>query len=206
MPAHYARAAFRATDNSSGTLYVNVFHFEIDTLSDPPNWSSVATDIGTRFATLWRAILYAGTTCQDVTVTAETYPGSDLGQGVYNVNGAGTRTIADSGLSTALCAVTTWKSATTKRYARGRTFWPPAMATNQATSGGTWNAAQSMMTAIDAFATSYLATWTVGSTTYSPIVFSRSRVLKSESPFIFAITGKSQGLRQHFLRSRLTAP
>src|SRR5215472_9317763 len=57
MPAYNARVAFNAHNSSSGALITNVVHVEVDTLSSPPNWGSIAGDINTWLGTQWRNIL-----------------------------------------------------------------------------------------------------------------------------------------------------
>lgn len=204
MPAYNARCVYRSTLGAGGVLIVNTFHLEVDTLSSPPNWTSVATDVDTWLTTLYRAMCGTNMTIQDLTVTDETYPGSTLGQGLHNIALAGTRTVADSDLGFGLCQVVSLKSAVTKRYARGRMFLPPAQASATAAGSGLWATGNAYWTAATAFFNALLAGHTAGSTTYSPIIFSKSQLNKSLTPYTFTVTAYTQNPHQLYLRSRET--
>lgn len=206
MPAHYARAAFRSTSSSDGRLIVNVLHVEVDTLSDPVNWGTAAGDVSTWLTTLYRAMLPGGFTLHDLTLTAENYVGSDLGQGIASIELAGTFSPSDTKLNSALCAVLSFKTALAKRYARGHIFCPPPLSTTQLQAGGTWDPAGTYLTAVNAFGAAYVAGHTAGSTSYAPIVYSRTRANQAVSPYVFPIVSRTTKTTAHYLRSRLTIP
>jgi hypothetical protein len=185
---------------------VNPFHLEVDTLTDPPNYASVASDIDTWLTTLYKAVCTTSTTVVDLTVTEEDYPGATPGQAIHSINGAGTRTAADSFEPYGLTQVVTLQTATPKRYARGRMFMPPPLGSAALTSNGIWLNTNAYWTATTAFMNALLAGHTAGSTSYAPIVFSRTRAVTGASPYQFPITGYQQRLAPHWLRSRMTSP
>jgi hypothetical protein len=200
------RVALRAKQNASGALIVNVFHLEVDTLTDPPNYTNVATDINAWIGTEWNAILTTAQTFIDVTVTEETYPASVPGQGIVTRNTIGARAQADDDLSPALCALAQLRTATPKKYARGHLFLPPAMNQGASAPAGTFNVSGPYITAAVAFGLKLQNGTTVGSTSYKTIVFSKTRVARGQSPFTFPVTTVGIDVKQHFLRSRLTSP
>lgn len=207
MPAYHARIALRAHHTSSGNLIVNVVHAEVDTLSSPPNWSSIATDVDAWLGLAWQRILAAGETFDDITVTDENYPGSTHGQGVVAKGLAGLRTTGNTDLSPALCQTIQWRTAVAKRYGRGHTFLPPGRDTADVLgTSGTWLSTGNYHQRADEFRVAFLGGHTAGSTSYVPEIFSRTKVLNGETPFAFPITSAAISPVQRFLRSRLTTP
>ena len=205
MPAYHARAAFEGHNNSTGLLITNVLHFEVDTLTSPPNWQSIAADISAWLAAPWRAMIATLDTLLQIVVTDENYPGSTHGQGVAQVNTVGTRTVADTNLSPAICEVLSFKTAVAKRYGRGHMFCPPAWST-ATLSGGFFATGNAYHTNNQAFAATLAAGHTAGSTSYVPEVFSRTLVARNQTPFAFPITSVGLTAQQHWLTSRATAP
>jgi len=206
MPAYNARVAFNAHNSSSGALITNVVHVEVDTLSSPPNWGSIAGDINTWLGTQWRNILTTHDVFDSIVVTDEDYPGSTLGQGVVSLAAVGTRTTSDTDLSPGLCAIGTFKSSVAKRYARGHVFFPPAYNSGEMIAGGLWSFTSSYTIACAAWHDQYRAGHTSGSSGYVPIIYSRTRQKRGESPFTFPIVAGIVRQGQFFLRSRTTAP
>lgn len=206
MPAYYARCVYRSNENATGDLVVNVLHVEVDQLAGPFNPTATVNDVDTWLTTLYKAMLYNNTKLHDLTVTLEDYALPDTGQAVKSIEAFGTRTTSDQKLDPAVCALLAWRTAVPKRYARGHTFAPPAISsttisslTNLATSGNYWDALQ-------AFGTAYVAGHTSGSTSYKPIIYSRSQQLKSATPFIFDVTNFTVRPTTSLLRKRRTAP
>lgn len=206
MPAHYLRCAYRSTQVGSGNLVVNVFHVEADTLTDPPNYGNMATDINSWLGFEYQSVLSSNFILQDLTITEETYPGATPGQGVKTIGTVGLRSAADTNLSVATCALLALRTATPKKYARGHLFLPPAMSSASSASGGQFLTTGPYMTAATTFATKLAAGSTAGSTSYAPIIFSRTRVREGLTPYFFKVTNAHVNTNQYFLRSRLTSP
>lgn len=206
MPAYHARASFEAQNTASTALIIATFHFEVDTLTSPPNWGSIASDISTWLAAPWRAILSTADTFNQIVVTDENYPGSTHGQGVASVASAGLRTLSDTSFSPGICGMLSYKTATAKRYARGHTFMPPAYSSAAGSAGGGWAGANTYTSAIVTFLQTLAPGHTAGSTSYIPEVFSRTRAAAGLTPFAFPFTAVFNSPKQHFLRSRVTAP
>jgi len=207
MPAQYVRAAIRSQHTSSGTEYVNVIHVEVDSFTSGPDYDQAAHEIWDRISGGYIEQLTTGMHCLDLTVTTEDYVGAVPAQGQHVVNLPGTRAITNEALSQGLCQLISWKTATPKRYARGHTFMPPGLDTFIASAGGQWDSSKQYWFGCKAFADSYSVGWSGSSgNAYAPIVFSRTRVKLNQTPYQFPITGYRMDPKQHFLRSRLTAP
>jgi len=206
MPEYWARGAFRSTEATTGALVVNSLHFGVAVLTDPPNWTSVAADIGSWLGPWYLDILSSNHILHDLTVTDEDYEGSTHGQGLFSWEQPGNRVLADHRLDPALCATVSWKTAVAKRYARGHSFMPPAGSETTTAEGGIWNVAGPYITAIASFAQHYNDGHTVSSTDYAPIVYSRTRQKLGLTPFHFPIISHRVNVKQSYLRSRQTAP
>lgn len=206
MPAFHARIALEAHDNLTGALIVNVLHVEVDTLTSPPNWGSIAADVHTWLGTPWNNILTTNETFDQVVVTDENYPGSTHGQGVSTVATQGARTLNDNHIDPAMCLVVSWKTAVAKRYARGHNFLPPATDGSAITGGGIFLSTSPYYVACNGFTLTFAGGHTAGSTSYVPEVFSRHQVALAATPFTFPITARSLPVKQRWLRSRSTAP
>jgi hypothetical protein len=184
----------------------NVLHVEADVLADPPNWDNVATDMQDWFGQEWLNMLPVGYVLEEIVVTDENYTGSTFGQGVASINLPGVRATSDVLLDPALCAVASWKTNTAKRYARGHTFLPPAISHSELGGTATWSNIGAYWQACLAFSAKYAVAHNAGSTTYVPIVYSHTRAKLGLTPFTFPIRGHSLSEKQHWLRSRSSAP
>jgi hypothetical protein len=209
MPAQYFRAAFRSTAGGTGTLIVNVLHYELDSLTSGVSFADVAADVAGHLQAPYLALLSSDNTLNDITCTVEDYVGAVPAQGLHTVNLPGTRTPGDHHCSTALCGIARWVTATPKRYARGHMFCPPVEnSTDLGINNGFNTAGGAYWAAMNAFATAYSQAFTVGNSTYSPIIFSRTRGKPAANlvPYVFPIVAVQVPNVQHFLRSRLSSP
>lgn len=200
------RVAFRSTQNSTGALVVNVFHVEAAVFTDPPDYAQIADDMGTWLGGLYTTALHTNYTLADITVTEETYPGAMVGQGISVRGSAGGRSGSANDLDVGLCQILQLKTATPKRYARGRLFMPPALDSTQCTPPGRWATASTMHIANTAFGAALLSGHSTTDVDYAPIIFSRTQVLKNLTPFQFPVTAVVATNVQHMLRSRQTSP
>lgn len=206
MPAYYMRSDFRSHNKAGGNLVINSFHWEVDTLSSPPDFNSIANDLATHFLSPYSAVLGSLDHWDDVLVTNETYPGSIIGQGIHLVNVDGARAVSSQALSAGLCCLISRRTGTPRRWGRGRVFCPPAYGGNEVAGGGIWSSSGPYFIACSVLATSLQSGFSAGSTSYVPIIFSRGRAALNESPFTSVVTQCVAQPAQHFLRSRTTSP
>lgn len=206
MPAYHARISLEASNSTTNALIVNVLHAEVDTLTSPPDWQSIAADVDVWLGQSWLNLLSQTDTFHQITVTDENYPGSTFGQGVKPVELPGARFASDYKLDLAICALASWKTNTAKRYARGHTFLPPTYDSTDLTTYGHWANASNYFNAVHTFMNVYQGGHTAGSTSYIPEIFSKTRERQGFTPFSFRVTGSAMSPIAHYLRSRLTTP
>lgn len=206
MPEYLVRAAFRSHDSASLALCVNVFHVVVDAFTSPPNYTKISSDIDAWLGQAWRDVNADTYTVDDLTVTSIDIPGQPLGQGVHSYGFVGTRPTSDHNLSAGLCRVTSWKTATPKRYARGRTFWPPAVSEVETSPGGGWNLVGTYITTTSAFTVAFATPHNSGDDTYSAAVYSPHQLALGNSKPYYPIISATSDNHQHFLRSRVTSP
>jgi hypothetical protein len=206
MPIRYARIAFEAHHTATGRLITNVMHAEVDAVANTPNWQTIANEIATWLSNDYLAVLTTHDTYDQIVVSEETYPASAFGQGVFVAGAPGSRTAADENLSPAICLLASYKTQTAKRYARGHTFMPPALSSSTLGSSGTFLNSSTYWTTSTTFMNAYLAGHGGSEAAYTPIVFSRTRVLQNQTVFTYPIVAGQLRTAQHFLRSRITAP
>jgi len=185
---------------------VNVTHWEMDTLSSPPDFTSAAGDLANHFLTTYSAVLSTLDHWDDVTVTAEQYTGAPIGQGIHLVGVDGARSITSPVFAPQLCCLISRRTGTPRRWGRGRLFCPPAYDSSAAYGGGTWNPNQAYMISCGTLASTLQTGFSAGSTSYIPIIWSRSRALTNQTPYFAVVTQCTANTAQHWLRSRGTAP
>jgi hypothetical protein len=206
VPAFLVRAAFRSNHTTLGALCVNVIHVEVDAFTSPPDYTKIANDIDAWLGLAYRNTVPDKYTVQDLTVTGVELQQQVLGQAVKVYGTAGLHPAADQILSRGLCLVGSLKTATPKRYARGRIFMPPALQESMAAEGGAWNPGGTYALQCGAFFTAALQPHANGNDTYSLAVFSRIRLLAGDSKPYYTVLGITTDHLQHYLRSRVSSP
>ena len=207
MPAYHARVAFNAVSNqNNGALIVNVLHMEVDTLTSPPDWTSIASDIYAWLGLLYNGVLSTFDSLTSIVVTDENYPGSTHGQGEHAAGTTGGRTLIDSKLNPAVCGLVQFDTATHKRYARGHMFAPPLYDSAGLQNFGSLAIGSPYHIALQNFVDALKTGHTAGSTGYVPEIFSRHQVNSGLTPFAFPITAMTVKPESHYLRSRTSAP
>lgn len=206
MPEYVARVAFRSHETSTGALVVNVLHFVAAQLSGPADPQDWAGDMLGHFGTLYRNMLTTGYVLDNVTTNTVEEEGVEPGEGIAISGGQGTRAAGDTKLDAGICALLSLKTATPKKYARGRIFLPPVVDAAQLQAGGGFSGGGSYWTAVQAFRSSLDAGFSQGDTTYTPVVFSRTQLSRGFTPYHFNVVLSVASLKPHYLRSRLTSP
>lgn len=193
---------------SGGILIEPSLHYQTDvpTGGDEPDPSDVASGIWTSVGTVFRAITSDYIQINDLVVTEQTIPPALGVAGVHHVGLPGLLAHGGNDLPTGLCPVVNIHSGTRSRSARG---WmhpgPPVDHPN--CDGNQW--ATTYQTLLDNFAAQLNATFSLGSlfpTTVNPVVYSRTRHLRLETPYTFQVTGATANKTPKWLRSRMTTP
>src|SRR4029453_15132749 len=134
---------------------VTVVHSEVDAFTSGPDYNTIANDIAAHLQSPYLACLASAITLQDVTVTAEDYPGSVPAQGIHSVQLAAPRAPGDFKLDPAICALIHLSTATPKRYARGHIFVPPAYTVTAVSGQAAWNTADPHWNGVTSLANAY---------------------------------------------------
>lgn len=181
-------------------------HFEVDAFTSPPDYQQITTDLYAWLETKYFAMVPVSYDLDDLTVTGIAIPGQPLGQGIEVVPGTGFRAVSDEGLSAGLCEVAALHTGIPKRWARGRMFLPPALSTVEVGANGTWHDTDPYMVACKAFMDLVVRPNNVGNNTYSLVVYSPHQLLLQNAKPWNTVVGYSMDGKQHFLRSRVSAP
>jgi hypothetical protein len=203
------------TTNYTGVTIVNTFHVKSvpDLLATSDESAAGVRDaLNTALTTKYKAMVASFDTVNALTVREELAPGSSAipGEAVATIGAVGTRSASDQYLSPGLCALATLDSSAAIRGGKGRMFMPPAYYSAAAASNGTWLSSNSYWTTMVTFLTELLSTHHSGTTDLGhnlvPVLYSRTRRARGETNYAFDLTGYRLRTKQHFLRSRTTAP
>jgi hypothetical protein len=202
---------FKSTWNT--VLLENVLHFETSPTDNfglgGASINDLLNAIDTKFTTPYRAMLNSGSTFTSITAREEVLPGSgDVpGEGTKSIGLAGTRTASDQHISPAMCAVVEKKTSAAIKAGNGRLWTPPVLNSGECTNNSQYSTGTAYWTAVVAFAALLDDTLTAGSfpgfgADVKPVVYSKTRRVRSQSPYTFQITAGVPINRQRWLRSR----
>src|SRR6516225_9938015 len=185
------RCAYRST--LEGVEIVNVFHVRTDVTgigTDDITAAEVTTLVNGHVGDLYQAMVSSSGRLEDLTVREIVPPGGKPpDQAVEEIGAVGLMTPGDDKLSKALCALMQIK-------------------TNAAVRGG-WNSGGTYLTAAKNFAAALMTFPGIGSVETHSVklgVFSRHQFAVGNNFWFYNAIGTLVLTKQHFLRSRETAP
>ena|SRR5215467_4279201 len=202
---------YRATIKGShnvGILVEPTLHYQTDLtfIGDEPDPHDVAAGIWTRIGSNLLAISPADVTYTSVDVAEQVLPPDIGAAGTYNISsGVGTYT-ADGHLPYATVPVINLHTATASRSARG---WchPASPRQSAAVNNSLWTS--TFLALLQSFADTLALGFDLGTidiTHVNPVVYSRTRHKRSESPYTFKVTAAKANPQIRWLRSRLSSP
>lgn len=202
---------YRATIRSryaTGVLVEPSFHYLTDVPlgGDEPDPDDVADGIWTKVGATYRALLNNSAHVDELVVAEEVIPPAIGAAGAKNVNAAGTGTSGPPNAPQALSPVINLHSGVRSRSGRGWlhpgwTLLSGHMASSQ------WEA--SYLGSLQAFADKLEESFDLGTlfiTHVNPVIYSRTRHVRSQEPHHFAVTSATANPQVRWLRSRLSAP
>src|SRR6516162_5805874 len=205
------RCAYRST--LEGVEIVNVFHVRTDVTgigTDDITAAEVTTLVNGHVGDLYQAMVSSSGRLEDLTVREIVPPGGKPpDQAVEEIGAVGLMTPGDDKLSKALCALMQIKTNAAVRGGTGRLFLPPALSTDQTAVGGGWNSGGTYLTAAKNFAAALMTFPGIGSVETHSVklgVFSRHQFAVGNNFSFYNAIGTLVLTKQHFLRSRETAP
>lgn len=206
------RVAFEST-SSDGVQIVNTFHVagRGGVLVEKPSADQVRDAMDSAFTTKYRNLLSDNVTFQTITVTEEVDPNGSAvpDQSVKSIALPGNRAIANTKLAGGLCIVAKLATNAAVRSGHGRLFLPPAYADGEVATGGNWYALGQYWSQAKTFLDELMEShdWDLLSDGHlDPVVYSRTRRQRGDDNWFFDISAYIMRSKQHFLRSRMSAP
>lgn len=211
------RVNFVSRIGAAGIDLVNTFHVwaDGDVWSVPdPSCAQVAAEVNTELQAAYRNMLGTNATLDRISVSTVTDP-SDPSQvpsmADYALGLAGARTLADDDLPPGLCPRITWRTSSSARSFRGRSFLPP-VETTTAMVDDQLSAANAYTTAIGVFGDKIVSANLASGSTWSSlwtddwhgkfVVYSPTRHAQGLDPYYLDITSYTIRRNVYELRSR----
>ena len=205
--ANIYRATFKCiTDN--GALVEPSLHYQTDVPlgGDEPDPSDIAAGIWGHLGSAFKACFSSHTTVQVLLVGQEVLP-PDIGiAGSHDVNEVGTLSGSGDSFPDGCCPLVNLHTNVRSRSARGWLHLPPPRWADNV-SNNVWSG--SVVTAITAFRALLDDEIDLGSliiTQLNPVVYSRTRRQREETPYTFRVQSATLNPSVHWLRSRMTTP
>lgn len=196
--------------DGGGILYQPGLHYQTDLSAggSEPDPDDVANAIWGQVGIPFQQATATAIFCDELVVTEQVLkPAIGVG-GAHPVASGGLLALGDTKLPGAMSALLSWHTNVHSRSARGHTFMPNPFNSLDLAANGVWST--TFLAQLQGFANACLGHFTVGSapfeTTIRPIVYSRTRHVRGETPFTFEVSGVTVRSQPHWLRSRTTAP
>lgn len=202
------RCTFQCT-YPDGTLVEPSLHYQTDLppLGDEPDPDDVAAGIYGHLGAEYLQTMPSEVTLHDLVCTEQVIAPAIGAQGSHHVGLVGTATVATADLPRALVPLMNIRTDTVSRSARGHVFLcGPGDKTKLVAK--IWQDAW-MTGAYDPFAAKIADDITLGSTlpsTLHPVIYSRTRNARSETPFTFKVVSAAVKVTPTWLRSRNSTP
>jgi hypothetical protein len=208
--ANIWKATYRCVVNGRESLTGFHYQFNGDTGSDEPDAHSVADKLDAHLSTALQACVISGNYLESLAVRQELAPGSSdvPDEYVKNLHLSGTLSGAASGTSPAeLCALVHRRASAPVRGAKSWCFMPPTDTGNNI-AGDRWVTGSGAYPNWAAFAALLDDVLNYGGPIpgvmgdLNPVAYSRTRRLRSQTPYTFQITSADVDTRPRWLRSR----
>jgi hypothetical protein len=191
----------------NGAQTVNDLHYLNTTGGTPPEayLNGLATDIWTHLGTAYRNVFEASWTADEIVCRTEVIAPDIAVAGSHAIGQVGTYTSSARQLSRGLCATIDKATGFASRSSRGWLMMPGSPIASEMLIDQ-W--ASAYVTALQTFASLLDDTITASSDSaaWLPVVYSRTRHKRGDTPYTFDILSATAQNKVHFLRSRLTIP
>lgn len=191
-----------------GVLCEPSLHYQTDlaTGADEPDPADVADGIWSVIGTTFKAAVSSSTLIQELLVVSEELP-PDLAVGASKViNEVGTGATGSPDAPEGMVPVINLHTAVRSRSSRGWLMLPGPLLKG-AIDGNFW--ATGFQSAYNAFAAVLDNSFDLGTviiTHVNPVVYSRTRRQRAQTPYTFKVTSATANHQVRWLKSRLTAP
>jgi hypothetical protein len=194
--------------HGDGTQCVTTLHYQTDLapLGDEPDPNDVASGVWTLLGTAYKNVCRTDVTIDTVVCAEETLPPAIGVSGAHTVNTAGLWAPGTANSPHGLVPVLNLHTGTRSRSARGWTHLPGNLS-NTTYLIDTWTATvKGYYDALAALLDDTFTLGTVPATTVRPVVYSRTRHKRAETPYTFNVTSGTTNPKVKWLRSRMSNP
>jgi hypothetical protein len=183
-------------------------HYQTDLtfVGDEPDPHDVAQGAWGVFGTQFLALCPPTFTVQDVLALEEVLKPDVPTGGSYLVNTAGTLSVSNTNEPKGVVPIINLRTGISSRSARGHCALPGPIDTG-AFAGGKWNSI--VLAAYNAFAAKLDDSFDLGTidiTHVHPVIYSRTRRARGDTPWTFRVTSAAANPTPHWLRSRMSSP
>jgi hypothetical protein len=193
---------------SDGTLFEPSLHYQTDVAlaGSEPDPQDVANAIDTKLQAALRAILPATGVYEELILAEQVIP-PDIGVGAVTVNGSSGNLVATDGNTPhGLVPIINLHTGVSSRNARGH-IAGPSPGSALFSSGRKWSTSYlALLTTFAALLDDTMSLGAINPTILNPVVYSRTRRLRDQSPWTFKVLSASVNPTPHWLRSRQSSP
>lgn len=201
------RVAIQAHVND-GTLLMPSLHYKEDVPAggSANDEATIAANVWAHIGPAFLACIPTRDTVDSIEALEEVVPPAIGGAGTHTVNQTGTLSGTGDSMPEGNVPILNFHTNTRSRSARGWMHMPSPHWSDYV-SGNVWGGAG--LTALNALAALLDDSITEGGAfpcTLVPVVYSRTRAVRAETPFAFDVTSVTLNPRVHWLKSRMSVP
>jgi hypothetical protein len=202
------KATIRGT-MADGTLVEPGLHYQTDLSpgGNEPDPTDVANDIWNQIGAPYKACSPGDLFIHELVVTEEVLPDTIGVSGVHTVDQSGLLPMGSRHLPMELVPIVLFHTQTRSRSARGHSFLAGPLNESFLTTDGVWE--NSYLGALQGFANACLLSFDLGTinvTHVNPVVYSRTRHRRLQTPYTFKLSGSTAKPAPTWLRSRASSP
>lgn len=194
---------------ADGTLMEPSLHYRTDVpgTGSEPDPNDVADAINTHLQAALRAILSSQDTYQECLVREMVLPPAIGVAGIAVQNSVGNLTTTDDWLPRGVVPIINIHTNVSSRSARGHIAGPSPGRTGIFKSGRVWSTTyQALLDSFAALLDDHMTLGSINATDLVPVVYSRTRHIRGDSPYSFNVSGATANPVPHWLRTRMSTP
>lgn len=195
---------------ANGTLIEPGLHYQTDLSAggSEPDPDDVANAIWGHVGINFQQAMPASVTIDELVVVEQVLKPAIGVAGAHAVAAPGLLPTGDNSVPIEEVPLIAWHTGTRSRSARGHTFMASPLNGGDKVPGGNWGT--TFLAQLQAFANACITIFAVGTppfeTTIRPVVYSRTRHERGQTPFTFNLTGTTVRPHPTWLRSRGNIP
>lgn len=193
---------------NDGTLVEPSLHYQTDLsdLQSEPDPSDVAGEVWAHLGTQFRACFSNHCTVHELVALEETLPPAIGVAGAHSVELAGTLTGSGDQIPSGLVPLINIHTDTRSRSARGWMFMPSPKYADEVSANVWGSGFTAVVNNFTALLDDVLSIGSINPSNINPVVYSRTRRSRAESPYTFRVISASLNPTCHWLKRRMTSP